>query len=132
MNLLLQKQSVGAKINIFLARDQAFDELADLRMHERLTARDGDHGSAAFVDGAETFFRSEIGFKNVRGVLNLAATRAGEIAAEQRLEHEHERVLLATGELLPKHIARHGPHLGYGNSHYWSVAPICSLSGSGG
>ena len=31
MNLLFQQQGVGAEIDIFLARDQAFDDLADLR-----------------------------------------------------------------------------------------------------
>jgi hypothetical protein len=63
MNLFFQQQGVGAEINIFLARDQAFHDLADLRVHERLAAGDGDHRCAAFVHGAETFFRVRSFFK---------------------------------------------------------------------
>jgi hypothetical protein len=33
-------------------------------------------------------------------VLNFAAAGAGQVAAEQRLEHEHERVALATPQAL--------------------------------
>lgn len=123
MYFLFQKKSVGAQINIFLAGDQACNDLANLRVHERLAAGDGNHGRAAFFDGAKTFFRSEIRFEDVGGILNLAASRAGQIAAEERLEHEHERVLLATGELLAQDVARNGPHLGYGNWHCGSETP---------
>ncbi len=77
--------------------DQAFDDLGNLGVHERFAAGDGDHGGSAFVDGAETFFRREIFFQDVGGVLDLAASGAGQVAAEQGLEHEHERVLLAPG-----------------------------------
>ena len=35
----------------------ALDDFADLRVHQRLTTRDGDHGGAAVVNRAETFFR---------------------------------------------------------------------------
>ena len=80
-------------------------------MHERLAAGDGDHGRAAFVDRAETFFRSEIVLQDVGGVLDLAASGAGQVAAEQGLEHEHERILLAPGELLAQDIGRNSPHL---------------------
>ena len=53
----------------------------------------------------------EILLQDVGRVLDFAASRAGQVAAEQRLEHEHERVLLAAGDLLAQHIAGHGPHL---------------------
>jgi hypothetical protein len=57
--------------------------------------------------------------QNVGGILDLAAAGAGQIAAEQRLEHQYERILLATGKLLPQHISRDGPHLRDG---YWHPA----------
>ena len=125
MNLFFEQQRVGAQINIFFARDQAFHDLADLRMHERLAAGNRDHGRAAFVDCAETFFRGEIFFQDVGRVLNLAASGARQVAAEQRLQHEHQRILFASGELLLKNIARHGPHLRYGNGHSKLVTPVC-------
>ena len=111
VDLFFQQQRVGAEINVFLAGDQAFDDLVDLRMHERFAAGDGDHGGAAFVDGAETLFRAQILLQDVGGVLDLAASGAGQVAAEQRLEHEHERVLLASGELLAEDVAGDRPHL---------------------
>ena len=111
MNLFFQQQGVGAEIDIFLARHQALDDLTDLRMHERLAAGDRHHGRSAFVNRAKTFFGRKIFLQNVRRVLNLAASGAGQVAAEQRLEHQHERILLAPGKLLPQHITRHSPHL---------------------
>jgi hypothetical protein len=34
------------------------------------------------------------------GIVDLAAADAGEVAAEQRLEHQHQRVVLAAKQLL--------------------------------
>jgi hypothetical protein len=111
MDLFFQQKRVGAKVDIFFARDQTGDDFSDLGMHQRLTAGNRDHGRAALVHGAEAFFRRQIFFQDVRGVLDFAASGAGEIAAEQGFKHQHQRILLATGELLPQDIARHGPHL---------------------
>ena len=111
MDLLLQQQRVGAEIDVFLACDQALDDFVDLRVHERFAAGDGDHGGAAFVDRAEAFFGGEVFLQDVGGILDLAASGAGEVAAEQGLEHEHERVLLAACELLPQDVGRDRPHL---------------------
>ena len=58
IDLLLQQQRVGAEVNVFLARDQAGDDFADLRMQQRLAAGNGDGGSAAFIDRAEALFRA--------------------------------------------------------------------------
>ncbi len=97
IQLLFQQQGVGAEIDIFLACYQAFDNLGDLGMHERFAAGDGDHRRAAFVYGAKTFLRREIFFQDMGRVLDLAASGASQVAAEQGLEHEHERVLFAAG-----------------------------------
>ena len=111
VEFLLKQQSIGAQIDISLARDQAFHNLADLRVHERLASRDRHHRCPAFVHGAEALLRGELLLKDVSRVLDFAAAGARQIAAKQGLEHEHERILLAAGELLPQDIARHGPHL---------------------
>ena len=39
------------------------------------------------------------------GIIDLAAPDAGEVAAEQRLEHQHERVALTAEKLLLHQIA---------------------------
>ena len=44
--------------------------------------------------------------QDVGGILDLAASGAGQIAAEQRLQHQDQRILLSAGKLLPEHVAR--------------------------
>ncbi len=118
MDFLFQQQRIGAQVDIFLARDQPFNDLANLGMHQRLAPRDRNHGRATFVHGAKTLFRGKVFFQDVGRILDFSASGASQVAAKQRLEHQHQRILLASGELLLQNIARHGPHLGYGNGHY--------------
>jgi len=59
----------------------------------------------------------------VGGVLNFAASGAGQVTAEQWLEHQDERVLLASSELLADHVAGYGPHLRNRYWHAW-VEPL--------
>ena len=51
------------------------------------------------------------------GVLDLAAAGAGQVAAEERLEHQHERVALAARELLLQDVAGDRPHLRNRHAH---------------
>jgi hypothetical protein len=44
-------------------------------------------------------------------VVDLAAARAGEVAAEQRLQHQHERVALATLEVLAHDVGANADRL---------------------
>jgi hypothetical protein len=117
VQLLFEQQRVGAEINIFLARDQAFDNFVDFWMHQRFAAGDGDHGGSALIDGFEAIFRGQVGFQDVGRVLNLAASGTSQVAPKQRLQHEHERIALASGHLLAQDIGSHCPHLGYWNCH---------------
>jgi hypothetical protein len=114
---LLEEDGVRAKIDVLLPRDQLRHEPPDLRVHERLAARDGHDGGAALVDGLETLLDGEVLPEDLARILDLAAARTGEVAAEQRLEHEDERVLLAPTIPLREHVARDGPHLRDGYAH---------------
>ena len=98
MELFFQQQRVRAEIDVLLARHQTFDDLVDLRMHQRLAAGDRNHRRAAFLDRLEALLRRQVHLQDVGGILNLAASRAGQVAAEQRLQHEHQRIPLAPGE----------------------------------
>ena len=91
----LQQQRVRAEINVLLPRDQTFDNLVDLGMHQRLAAGNGNHRRAAFVHRLEALFRREIHLQNVRRILNFSAARARQIAAEQRFQHQHQRIAAA-------------------------------------
>ena len=68
-------------------------------------------GRAAFIDRPEALLGRHVHLENMSGILNLAAARAGQIAAEQRLEHQHERIPLVPGRALAQHITHDRPHL---------------------
>ena len=108
MQLLLKQQRIGAKRNEFLARHDPFDDRADLFVDEGLAAGNGDHRRAALVDRVETFLHRKALVQNRIGIIDLAATDAGQIAAEQRFQHEHERVAFAAGEPLLQYVGADG------------------------
>src|SRR5207248_1384768 len=95
---------------------------------QRFAAGDRHHGRAALVNGFEALFWRELALQNVRGILDLAAPGARQVAAEQRLEHQDKRILLAPGDFLPKHISSHRPHLRNRNTHL-RVDLLSMLSG---
>src|SRR6185437_15990844 len=80
--------------------DDAGGDFGDLLVQQRLAARNGDHRRAAFVDRRETLVDRQATIEDFPGVIDLAAARASEVAAEQRLEHQDERVAPAPGDLL--------------------------------
>ena len=107
----LQFKSVGAEVDVFLARNEAVDDFNDLRMQKRLTAGDRNHGCATFLDRGEALLGRELLLEDVRRVLHFAASGAGQVAAEERLEHEHKRIALLPGEALLQNVAGHCRHL---------------------
>ena len=115
--LFFEQQRVSTEVDVLLARDEPLDNFLDLRMEQRLAAWNRNHRRAAFFRRIKALLRSEMTLENVRGILNLATARAGEIAAKERLQHEHQRVALAPAQLLCQHIASDGPHLTERNSH---------------
>ena len=104
MQLLFQKQRIGAQRHEFLAGDDAFDDLADFLVNQRLAARNGDHRRAALVDGVEAFLHRQALVEDGVRIIDLAATGAGEVAAEQRLQHQHQRIALTAGQTLTHHV----------------------------
>jgi hypothetical protein len=86
-------------------------------MHERFAAGDTDDGGAAFVGGFETFLGSELAFEDMGGVLDFTAAGAGEVAAEERLEHEHQRIPLPPAHALLDDVAGNRKHLRYRHWH---------------
>src|SRR5579863_10264603 len=78
-------------------------------MDQRFPARYRNHRSAAFVHGRETFFDRKASVENGIWIIDLATTHAGEIAAEQWFQHQHQRIALAAEQLLLEQV---GPDLG--------------------
>jgi hypothetical protein len=95
INFLLQEQGVGAEIDVFFAGYEAFYDFPDLRVEQRFSAGDRYGRGSAFICRSEAILRSELHSQDVAGILDFSATGAGQVAAEEGLEHEDERVLLA-------------------------------------
>src|SRR5882757_6195581 len=110
-DLLLQQQRVRTQVDVLPARDQPFHDLNDLRVHQWLAARDGNHRRSAFLHGTEALFRRQLLLEDVGGILNLAAAGTRQVAAEERLQHQNQRVTLAAAHPLLQHIGGYGPHL---------------------
>ena len=104
VDLLFKQQRVGAQVDELLARDDALDDLLDLAVQQRLAAGDHDDRRAAFVDRFEAFRDAEALVQDRVGVIDLAAAGAGQVAAEQRLQHQHERVASDAAQMLPHDV----------------------------
>ena len=108
IELLFQQQRIGAQRDEFLARHDAVHDRADILVDERFAARNGDHRGAAFVHRREAFVDRQPPVEDRIGIVDLAAADAGKIAAEQRFQHQHQRVALAAEQFLLEQI---GPNL---------------------
>ena len=77
MQLLLEQQRVGAKRDELLAGDDAFDDLTDLAMDQRLAAGYSHHRRAAFVDRVEAVLDRQTLVEDRVRIIDLAAADAG-------------------------------------------------------
>ena len=100
MQLLLQQQRIGAERHELLPGHESFDDFSDLAVNKRLAARNGNHGRAALIGRGEAFLDGKSTIEDRIGIIDLAATDASKIAAEQGLEHEYKRIALAPQQLL--------------------------------
>src|ERR1700693_339292 len=121
MQLLLEQQRGGAKRDERLTRNDAFDDPTDLAMDERLAAGNSYHRRAAFVDRVEAVLDRQTLVEDRVRIIDLAAADASEIAAEQRLQHQNERIAFAAHDPLLEEIGRDANFLEIGNFHILSV-----------
>jgi len=107
----LEEEGVCTEVNVFFACDEAFNDLVDFRMDQRFATGDRDHGGSAFVGGSPALLGGQPFIENVIRVLDFAATRTRQVATEEGLEHEDERVSLVAAQFLPKNIGGDRPSL---------------------
>src|SRR5271165_3853913 len=69
-------------------------------MNEWFAPRDGDNWRAALVDGLQTLASGQPPIENRLGVVDLAASGAGEVATEQRLQHQNQWIAIPARQLL--------------------------------
>src|SRR5581483_8445703 len=128
VELFLQEDGVGAEIHVLLPLHQLRDQPVDLRVHQRLAARNAHDGRAALLDRSQALLDAQVLLEDRRRVLDLAAAGAGEIAPEERLEHQNERVALAPRQLLAEDVRRDRPHLRQRNAHVRRILPALKAS----
>ena len=127
LHALFHQQRIGAQIDELPPRDDALDDRGQFLVQQRLAAGDRHHRRAALIDGAQRVLDRNALVEDFVGIVDLAATRAGEIAAEQRLQHQHERVALSSGQPLPDQITTDMKLLKKRNSHDFCLYPMSLL-----
>ena len=100
VELLLQQQGIGAEVDEALALDQLRHDAADVLVDQRLATRDRDHRRAAFLHRPDTILDGQALVQDGIRVVDLAAARTGQIAAKQRLQHQHQGVAALAREAL--------------------------------
>src|ERR1700729_38233 len=117
IDLLFEQQRIGADDRKFFARNDSLDDLCQGSVQQRFAARHDDHRSAAFIDRGQRVFDGYALVKDGVGIVDLAAARASEVAAKQRLQHQNQRVALAAREMLPNDIGADSYNLPEGYAH---------------
>src|SRR5437667_173336 len=83
----------------------------------RLAAGDADHRRPALFHRRQALLDAEVLPQYMSRVLDLAATGTGEVAAKQRLEHEHEGIAGISAQALLEDVTGDRPHLRQRNAH---------------
>jgi hypothetical protein len=73
-------------------------------MDEGLAAGNGYDGDAAFIDGVHALIVTQALVQDFIRVIDLAATGTGQVAAEERFEHEYQGIAFHSPYLLPEYI----------------------------
>ena len=115
---LASSSALVQRMTNFLRCEETLDDLRHLAVQQRLAAGDRNGGRAAFVDRLHALLDGQPLVEDLVGIVDLAAARAGQIAAEQRLQHQNQRVALPAGELLPEDIGADTGHLVEGYRHF--------------
>src|SRR5690606_8341555 len=92
-----------------------------LLVNQRLAARDRDDRCAALVDGAQRVLDAHALSQDLVRIVDLSAAGTSQIALEQRLKHQHERIPFVALELLLDDVARYPILLYERNAHGFSL-----------
>ena len=94
VQMLLQQQGVGAQIDELLAGDDGGDDLRHFRVDQRFPARYRDHRCRALRHRGQAFIETQPPVESLLRVVDLATSGAGEVTAEEGLEHQHQWIAL--------------------------------------
>ena len=117
LELLLQQQRVRAQIDELLPLQDAADDLRHLLVQQRLATGDRHHRRPALIDRIQRVLHRQPLVQDRRRIIDLPAPAASQIAPEQRLQHQNQRIALPAGNMLLDHIGAYTKHLFQGNRH---------------
>jgi len=118
VEVFFEEECVGAEVDIFFLFDEFFYDEVHFGMEHGFAAEYGDDWCATFFDCFHALVEGEFLFEYVCGVLDFAASGAGEIAAEDGFEHEDEWVVFSSFESLFYDIGCDGVHLADWYTHW--------------
>src|SRR5262249_42739079 len=107
----------GAEVDEFLPGCDRGRDLLDLAMQQRLAASNDDDRRTAFLDRLNALRHAEPLVQDRIGVIDLAAAGTGKVAAEQRLQHQDERVTLYPAQMLSDDVGANTNFLMQRNRH---------------
>jgi hypothetical protein len=105
IDLLFEQQRVGADGDELTLGERAVDDLGQLLVKQGLAARHDDDGRAAFIHRMESVGHRDPLVQDLVGIIDLATARACEVAAKERLQHQHERIPLAARQVLLQYVS---------------------------
>src|SRR5579862_522693 len=130
--MLANKHTIGAKVDVFLARKDFVSQAANLGINHRLAAANGNDGRAAIVNRLQALLDGKHFVDRGFVFANAAAASAGEIAGVERFEHHHQRKFLRPSDALASEITRHARSEAKRNSHPLPPSLIrCFISSAG-
>ena len=86
-------------------------------MEQRLTAGNRYDRCTAFIHCGKALLGREMRPQHLGGMLDLATASTGEVAAKERLEHEHEGIPCVATQSLHGNVTQDGHHLSDGHTH---------------
>src|SRR5579862_210868 len=130
--MLANKHTVSAKVDVFFAGKNFVGQAANLGINHGLAAANGNNRRAAVVNRLQALLNGEHLVDGGLVFANAAAASAGEIAGVERFEHHHQRKLLRPGNALASEITRHARSEAKRNSHPLPPSLIrCFISSAG-
>ena len=114
--LLVHQQRVGAQIDELFPRNDAANDFGQLFMEEWFATGDRNHRRAAFVDRVQGIFHRHVLVQDRIGIVDFSAAGASQVAPEQGLKHQHERIALAASQTLANNVATDIQFLKKGNA----------------
>ena len=114
---LANEHSIRAQVDVLPAAENLTDKPAQIGIDHGLAPADGHDWRTAFVQRRQALLDGELFLDGIRVFANAPATRAGEIARMQGLQHHDKWKFLSSAQALACDVGRHARSQSPGKSH---------------